>query len=225
MTPYRVERGGGVLMHESGVDRPIESAGSADPLTELAIRHGTDKWGTHFYTPHYDRHFRHLRDRDVRLLEIGVGGYGTPDAGGESLRMWKDYFSRGRISGVDIYDKKALEEERIRTFQGSQVDEAFLRKVAEEAGPFDLIIDDGSHLNEHIIQTFEILFPLLRPDGIYAVEDLQTSYWPEYGGDSFNLSNRRTAMNYFKRLTDSLNHQEIDNPFYRPSYLDRTIVA
>jgi hypothetical protein len=46
-----------------------------DPLTQLAIKHGTDKWGPHFYTPVYHKLFAHLRERPLRLLEIGVGGY------------------------------------------------------------------------------------------------------------------------------------------------------
>ena len=57
-------------------------------LTDLAIQHQTDKWGSHSYTPHYEHHFNHLRDEPINLLEIGVGGYQDPQAGGNSLRMW-----------------------------------------------------------------------------------------------------------------------------------------
>ncbi len=194
-------------------------------LTELARKHKTDKWGLHFYTPHYERHFQHLRDQEVVLLEIGVGGYGNPEAGGESLRMWKEFFPRGRIYGIDIHDKTPHEEERIRIFRGSQVDREFLERVVRETGPIDLIVDDGSHINAHIIETFRILFPLLKQDGIYAVEDIQTSYWNAYGGDSHNLGNPATAMNFFKGLTDCLNFMEIDRPSYRPGYFDRNITA
>ncbi|MBV8508817.1 MAG: hypothetical protein JO289_01505, partial [Xanthobacteraceae bacterium] len=38
-----------------------------DPLTRLAIRHGTDKWGPHFYTPIYHELLAPLRDRPVKL--------------------------------------------------------------------------------------------------------------------------------------------------------------
>jgi hypothetical protein len=72
------------------------SSDDIDPLTLLAIRHGTDKWGPHFYTPIYHAVFAHLRDRPVRLLEIGVGGYKLRDVGGASLAMWADYFPHGR---------------------------------------------------------------------------------------------------------------------------------
>lgn len=194
-------------------------------LTDLAIRHNTDKWGLHFYTPHYDRHFQHLRQNKVNVLEIGVGGYEDPRKGGESLRMWKDYFPNGQIFGIDIHDKSPLQEDRIRIFKGSQVDVAFLMEVVREIGEIDLIIDDGSHRNEHIIETFKILFPVLKQNGIYAAEDLQTSYWNNYGGDSYRLNQPGTAMNFFKGLTDSLNFMEFDRPTYQPSYFDRNIVG
>lgn len=189
------------------------------------MKYGTDKWGGHKYTPHYDSFFSKYRNEPIRFLEIGVGGGRHRDQGGASLRMWKEYFPRAQIVSIDIFDKSTQEEERIKIYQGDQSDEAFLEKVVAEAGPFDIIIDDGSHRNNHIIKSFEILFPKLKDDGIYAVEDLQSTYWPKKGGDSFNLNNKKTAMNFFKRLVDRLNYEEIDNPYYKPTYLDKHIVA
>src|ERR1700754_3628667 len=81
---------------------PVEEI---DPLTRLAIRHGTDKWGAHFYTPVYHQLFAHLRDKPVRLLEIGIGGYQFAKLGGASLAMWADYFPSGRILGIDVFKK------------------------------------------------------------------------------------------------------------------------
>ena len=88
----------------------------ADDLTNLASHYGTDKWGIHRYTPHYQQHFSHLRLNKLNLLEIGVGGYEDPNQGGESLRMWKHYFPNGKIDSIDIFDKSALQEERIKIF-------------------------------------------------------------------------------------------------------------
>ena len=61
-------------------------------LSQLAIKHGTDKWGHHFYTDKYEDILKHLKEAEIKLLEIGVGGYEFPDRGGGSLRMWKEYF-------------------------------------------------------------------------------------------------------------------------------------
>jgi demethylmacrocin O-methyltransferase len=198
---------------------------NADPLSELAVKHKTDKWGSHFYTQHYHKHFAHLRDARINILEIGIGGYDDPQKGGESLRMWQDYFPNARIYGIDIADKSAHDTDRIKTFQGSQIDFPFLDKVVDSIGRVDIIIDDGSHINSHAIDSFKYLFPKLDPNGIYVVEDLQTSYWESYGGSSFCLDRSRTSVNFFKHLVDCLNHQEMINPRYRKSYFDQNITG
>jgi hypothetical protein len=201
----------------------------SDNLTELAIKYGTDKYGKHYYTQHYETHFRKLRRRKLSILEIGVGGYKDPHAGGKSLRMWRDYFPHSQIFGIDIYDKSPHDEERIKTFQGSQIDTDFLQRVADEIGSIDIIIDDGSHLNSHVITTFNFLFPLLKDRGIYAVEDTQTSYWKkvagtEWGGSS-DLTSNATTMGYFKSLTDGLNYEEFVPGKKDPTYFDRHIIS
>jgi len=190
-------------------------------LNRLAVLFHTDKWGSHYYTQHYQRYFQPLRHEQLNVLEIGVGGYERPDQGGESLRMWKAYFRRSQIVGIDIHDKAQLREHRIDIRQCDQTDSEALTRLSHEYGGFDIVIDDGSHLNEHVIKTFEILFPLMRLNGIYAVEDTQTAYWPTWGG---GIGNPRTSMAFFKGLTDGLNHVEYPLEDYQPSYFDRNIV-
>ena len=190
-------------------------------LTRLASIYGTDKWGLHWYTPHYERYFRPIKSRPLNVLEIGVGGYEDAGQGGASLRMWKSYFRRSRIVGIDLYDKRHLSEDRIDIRQCDQTDENALRQLSSEYGGFDIVIDDGSHINEHVIRTFEILFPLLRPEGIYVVEDVQTAYWPSYGGGKDHPG---SSMAFFKNLVDGLNHMEFPIAQYRPSLYDLSIV-
>lgn len=194
----------------------------ANDLSRLAVHYGTDKWGAHRYTPHYQRHLGHLRDRDIRLLEIGIGGYSRADQGGASLRMWKAFLPRAQIIGLDLHDKSFVNEERIRAYRGDQTDASLLRRISDQAGPFDVIIDDGSHRPAHIIETFRILFPLLKVGGVYVVEDTQTSYWPEWGG-SENLDSAPTSMAFFKRLADGLNWEEFVDEQYEPKYTDHFV--
>lgn len=196
-------------------------------LPALAKYFGTDKWGAHWYAQHYQRHFAALRRRPLRILEIGIGGYADPAQGGESLRMWKAYFPRASVCGVDIHHKHAHDERRIKTFVGSQDDEDFLQRLNREQGPFDIVIDDGSHMNAHVIRSFQILFPLLKEDGIYVVEDTQTAYWPQFGGAPAQDTAAPTSLNFLKRLTDGLNHREfpVRGPHFAPGYFDRHIVA
>lgn len=153
-----------------------------DPLSRLAIRHGTDKFGYHDYTPNYHKLFGRFRDRPLRLLEIGVGGYQDEDRGGQSLAVWRDYFPQGQITGIDIQKKVLDLGPRVRILQGSQVDPDFLARVVAERGPFDLIVDDGSHRNEHVVESWKILWPTLAPGGVYVAEDVQTAFMPRFGG-------------------------------------------
>jgi len=194
-------------------------------LTDLARIYRTDKYGKHFYTQHYETHFQPFRQKPIKLLEIGVGGYDDSLKGGKSLRMWKDYFKKGHVYSLDIHDKSALEEPRIRIFKGSQTDEDVLKEILSEMGSPDLIIDDGSHVNHHVITTFKLLFPHLKEGGIYVVEDTQTSYWEEYGGDGKNLQNPSTMMNFFKSMIDGLNRAEFNLPREELEYFDHHIVS
>ncbi len=203
----------------------LKSLPHRSDLNKLGEIHGTDKIIGHFYTLHYQKHFSPYRNKKIKLLEVGVGGYDDPQLGANSLRMWKNYFHKGKIFSLDIHDKSLLQEDRIRIFQGSQVDFDFLASMMKEVGKPDIIIDDGSHINEHVIETFKFLFPYLKEGGIYVIEDMQTSYWESFGGDTANLNNPNTMMNFFKSLTDSLNHKEFLQKGYQPSYYDQKIIS
>lgn len=156
-------------------------------------------------------------------MEIGVGGYEHPLQGAGSLRMWKRYFRNGEIFALDIFDKSQLQEPRIQIFLGSQSDEVFLESIVNQTGELDIIIDDGSHVNSNVITSFKCLFPKLKSGGIYVVEDTQTSYWPEYGGNVEDMDNISTMMGYFKSLVNGVNYQEFRLESYEPTYCDKNI--
>ncbi len=146
-------------------------------LDQIGLLTGTDKSSKHHgYLNFYDSLFGGLRDRPIKLLEIGVDR-------GASLHMWAHYFTKAHCVGIDI-SPSALNHvgSRIDIAIGDQSDLAFLEKVRKTYGPFDIIIDDGSHIWDHQIVSFEALFESVRPDGFYVIEDLQTSF--EYH-DSF----------------------------------------
>jgi len=205
--------------------RKLKSKFYRNDLTALAKIYQSDKWGRHSYTPKYQFYFEKLKNQKLNILELGIGGYDDPKKGGASLRMWKAFFHRSQIFGVDLHSKKGIEENRIITYQGDQGDEKFLREVVKKIGPLDIIIDDGSHRNEHIINSFKVLFPLLKKNGIYVVEDIQTSYWPEFNGSSEDMEASWTAVNYFKSFVHGLNHVEFLKKNYKPSYFDEAITG
>lgn len=160
---------------------------------------GINKW-LHYFEA-YDRFFSKYRGRDVTILEIGVFK-------GGSLQMWKEYFkmpdNKIQIYGVDIDPAcKALEEENIKIFIGSQEDREFLRKLKKKIGKVDILIDDGGHTMNQQIVSFEELFDLVDDEGIYLCEDLHTSYMESYGG----RYKGDTFIEYSKNFIDFLNAQ------------------
>lgn len=177
-----------------------------DPLTRIAIAHGTDKWGAHFYTPIYHNLFSHLRERPLRVLEIGVGGFDCKTIGGASLSMWAEYFPHALITGIDIAEKQMALDARIRMYRGSQDDPAFLKRVCDERGPFDIIVDDGSHVPKHVVTSFNLLFPGMTDGGLYVIEDVQTAFWPMRGG---SILDGGETMKLARTLLEYLNHAEI----------------
>ncbi|MEV6229247.1 class I SAM-dependent methyltransferase [Saccharopolyspora shandongensis] len=196
-------------------------------LGELSVAFGSDKWASfHWYTQHYQRHFAPLRGEPIRLLEIGIGGYQHSGCGGESLRMWQRYFPRAVVYGLDIFAKPHVRGPRIRAVQGDQNDPGFLDELGRELGPFDIVIDDGSHINEHVTTSLHALLPHVRPGGYYVIEDLQTSYWPGCGGDDADLTNASTSVGRLKELVDGLNHMEIPGRSNDgSSYSDRNVIG
>jgi len=192
-------------------------------LDELSDYYGSDKNYKHGYTKYYQYHFNSIKDKKIKLLEIGIGGYGNLDLGGASLRMWKKYFKKGMIYGIDIIDKTALDEPRIKTFICNQTDKLGLYKIMSKLKKIDVIIDDGSHINNDVINTFKLLFPYVRKGGFYAIEDVHTSYRDGYGGDSKNLNNNNTTMNYFKKYSDLVNKDFIENSIIENKFLGQDI--
>jgi hypothetical protein len=163
----------------------------------------------------YDDYFKNFKNKKINILEIGVHE-------GKSLMIWKDYFPKANIIGIDLKSYN-FNINRIFTFQGDQTDINFLLGVSRKFKKFDIIIDDGSHVCSHIIKTFATLFDFLREDGLYICEDLQTSYWPRYGGSRINLNKKNTSLSFFKTLVDSGNYESYDRPFYKKSKFDGKI--
>jgi hypothetical protein len=193
-----------------------------DPLSRLAIQYGTDKAADHWYTPHYHRRFSSLREVPIHLLEIGIGGYADPEAGGESLRMWRDYFGQdATIVGLDINEKKPIEGCFVE--QGDQTDNRVLHRLGETYGPFDIIIDDGSHRVDDVMRSWVVLWDYLATPGWYVIEDLQTAYWPTHGGSS--LRTGETTIGFLQGLIDRIHFAELDVPGYNPNRFDLTVVG
>jgi len=151
------------------------------------------KWTHYFETYHAIFGLRRLQAR--RILEIGVYQ-------GASLRLWKQYFDNAEtvIIGIDLDQTCARfdsSHENVHVRIGNQTDAAFLDSVTREFGPFDIIIDDGSHQSSHMIASFNHLFAsALKDDGIYLVEDLHANYWTAW------RDTRQSFLDFCKELME-----------------------
>jgi hypothetical protein len=135
------------------------------------------------YSPHYRRHLGPRRFDKTVVLELGVGGQERRDAGGASLRLWRDYMPRATIVGLDIHAKELpFLGRRVHVVQGDQSSPAVLGRIIDRYGPPDVVIDDGSHVSSDVIASFTYLFARMRAGGMYVIEDLFWSFHRDYGG-------------------------------------------
>ena len=153
----------------------------------------------HRILEHADHYQRHAPSRNLtstapplRFLEMGVQS-------GGSARMWKQWHgARLTYVGVDVdaaTSRSHRPEEQIFIELGSQGDAAFLRRVCEAHGPFDVVIDDASHVPELMRLSLAIIFPeasrCMKPDSLYVIEDTHTqlrrSHTAGYASDMFNI--------------------------------------
>ena len=168
------------------------------------------KWEHYIHV--YDRYLSNIiKDGDpVKILEIGVNK-------GGSLEIWGEYLPKGSvIFGIDINKDCAnlkFNNENIKVFIGSASDKNFVDKTFKE-DYFDIIIDDGSHMCEDVIQSFELFFPKLNKGGLYIVEDTYASYWKKYHGE---YNKKTSSIEYFKNIIDSLQFDHIRKFNYKVS--------
>jgi len=157
----------------------------------------SNKWSS--YLKYYDNLLRPLKDDEIKLLEIGIQN-------GGSLDTWGKYFSKAiKIVGCDIDEKCKLlnyEDPRIKVVVGDANANEIYQRLATD-GPYDVIIDDGSHLSEDIFINFLNYFPILKPGGIYIVEDTHAVYWRT----ATNIHNKKNVFAFFKDLTDVINYE------------------
>lgn len=154
-------------------------------LTQIANACRTDK-GTvansgHGYSLLYDLLFARERMAPLDICEIGlcIGGPEVSDGAAErdvadipSVKMWREFFPNSRIVGIDISDFSQFSTDWFQFVQADCGDANQLEKVKNTGRTFDFILDDGSHASYHQQLTFLKLFPLLKPGGIYIIEDM-----------------------------------------------------
>jgi demethylmacrocin O-methyltransferase len=159
-------------------------------LCEIFYKYKSDKCPKifHSYSPVY---FEYLNEKKIEMeniIEIGVGTENLmkPICGsdymiGASLKSWRDFFPNSTVFGLDIDNSVLFEDLRIKCFFTDQSkSESLLSTISEikkykgdENLEFDLIIDDGSHIVEHMILSFKTLSSFIKKKGYYIIEDIK----------------------------------------------------
>ena len=175
-----------------------------EQLEEIFNRHKTDKIiNFHNYTRQYETLLKDFRDKPIKYLEIGVFN-------GGSIRAFREAFKNSTcILGLDIDSACKLYEDTSNNIFieiGNATDFNFIEKIIEKYGMFDVILDDGSHINREVIQTFELLFPLLNDNGLYIVEDTICYKSPDHID-----SNYENHLEYFFKYAQYLNQWRFDS--------------
>ena len=159
----------------------------------------SDKWSS--YLEQYERLLSPLRDKNISLFEIGIQN-------GGSLEIWSKYFPKAKVFvGCDINkkcSKLVYQDTRINLVIGDANQKKIKKDIIKKGGPFDIVIDDGSHRSGDIIESFINYFPHVVDGGLFIVEDLHCSYWEDYEGGLFSP---HSSMMFFKYLTDILNYK------------------
>ena len=178
---------------------------------EIGKKHGTDKVSLHNYHEIYPQYIEKYYNSNGGMVEVGL-------LGGASLNLWLELFPNMHIYGLDINPSENIQKHKrhtiIKTDQSIQTDLDNAFDKIEETIWF--INDDGSHIPEHQLLTFNTLFPKLENGGVYIIEDIETSYWTKdglYGYDTrYGLGHPKSIIEIFKTAIDGVNHRYLLNP-------------
>lgn len=164
----------------------------------------------------YEELFEPFRGKPVSVLELGV-------AQGGSLQLWREYFGpEAKILGVDIQGSyHHLKQDNIEVIFANEADPDLPSKVTAKIGEIDILIDDAGHECLDQIAAFENFFPYISDGGIYACEDIHTSYrWTHHGG----LKSKYSFVEYMKEMADYMHiaefRKQLPEGFKAPASLD-----
>lgn len=128
----------------------------------------SDKSESHNYEIAYSKI---LPDTLNNLLEVGIGNYNNNDS---SLYAWRDIYPDANIYAIDNDSSKMINENNIKSYLVDQFYNDQLEDFCKNIDiKFNVIIDDGVHLFDQSINTFEHLINLLDDNGVYCIEDIK----------------------------------------------------
>ena len=147
----------------------------AGELGKLAIEFNCDKHSRHNYCEFYEKIFKEYKNKPISLLELGV-------LRGASIRMWRKWFAEAELYGVDngTDGQPPQIELPLTTIVKADVQNISICDALKWK-QFDIIIDDADHHPYSQLKTAWNIWPLLKDEGIYVIEDVQNfSNWKKH---------------------------------------------
>lgn len=197
----------------------------AKSYSEICRQLNSDKADElHGYARYYERFFKMIESRseNVDILEFGIR-HGT------SVKSYIEYFKSCSVVGIEFKSARHTIQKFKDNYPNSNI------KIIDDTNAtdyktvmhlikdkkFDIIIDDASHLTSHQILCFEKYFHLVKPGGIYIIEDLHTSYMKKVN-DSRLVKEDKSFMS-FRSKSPGKHHYGVDNPESAVSYFKNLI--
>lgn len=153
-------------------------------MGDAFTRHGSDKNTHHAYGTVYDSLFPTKEGRDAvqKVMEVGI-------ASGQSVLAWLDIFPNATVVGMDkeplhnpecgstdarIHPLKPRPD-RLEIHQGNVRSVEDIQRAAGNR-LFDMIIEDSSHQLDDNLRCLFVLWPFVKPGGIYVVEEFENVF-------------------------------------------------
>lgn len=144
----------------------------------------TDKNTTHAYVDLYEQLLSSKKESATSVLEVGIGDFGQKNGG--SIKLWRDYFTKATIYGLDILPASRVIDElltdpRVVLYTSiNAYDDNFVKTTFVDKGmKFDFMLDDGPHTLKSMKDFIRLYSPLMKDDAILIIEDVQAFGWFE----------------------------------------------
>jgi hypothetical protein len=137
----------------------------------------TDKGSSHTYTGMYEEILSQYKNKECTLLEIGV------QSGGSAL-LWSRYLPNAKFSFADIDPLNQMVIDMIGDkciFHLGDAYSDYGLNAIKSARPegFDVVIDDGPHTLQSMVECIRKYLPMVKKDGYLIIEDVQDISWCE----------------------------------------------
>lgn len=155
-----------------------------DPRTKNQLLKGGMQGGDrmssehHNYSEVYSKYLKNFLDnKDIVIVEIGI-------LKGTGLAIWSDLFPNGRVIGLDIdlsnfnnnknnlLKMGAFKNNNVEVYEFDQFldNKEYINKILGN-DKVSIVIDDGMHIDQTILQSLKDFQPFLNKKFLYIIED------------------------------------------------------